>query len=72
MVISPYAKQNYVDHTVTDQTSTLRFIEDNWLGGQRIAGSFDSLAGRLNSFFDWKNPDASPLILDTNTGLVQK
>src|SRR5262249_52396456 len=29
-VISPYAKQNYVDHSTTDQTSVLRFIEDNW------------------------------------------
>jgi phospholipase C len=47
LVISPYAKQNYVDHTVTDQTSILRFIEDNWLGSQRITGSFDTLAGRF-------------------------
>ncbi len=30
LVISPYAKQNNVDHTLTDQTSVLRFIEDNW------------------------------------------
>ncbi len=68
LVISPYSKQNYVDHTVTDQTSILRFIEDNWLGGQRITGSFDNLAGRLNSFFDFKNPDTTPLILNTSTG----
>jgi phospholipase C len=68
LVISPYSKQNYVDHTVTDQTSILRFVEDNWLGGQRITGSFDNLAGRLNSFFDFKNPDNTPLILNTSTG----
>ena len=39
LVISPYAKQNYVDHALTDTTSVLRFIEDNWnLGrlGNRI------------------------------------
>ena len=30
LVISPYAKTNFVDHTLTDQTSILRFIEDNW------------------------------------------
>ena len=30
LVISPYAKVNYVDHSITDQTSILRFIEDNW------------------------------------------
>ena len=68
LVISPYAKQNYVDHTVTDQSSILRFIEDNWLGGQRITGSFDNLAGRLNTMFDFKNPDTTPFILNTSTG----
>ena len=41
-MVSPYAKQNYVDHTLTDQTSILRFIEDNWLRGERVGGgSFD-------------------------------
>ena len=42
LVISPYARQNYVDHSLTDQSSILRFIEDNWLDGQRIQGSFDA------------------------------
>ena len=69
-MISPYAKQNYVDHTVTDQTSILRFIEDNWLDGQRITGSFDNLAGRLNTMFDFRDPDTTPYILDSSTGLV--
>ena len=72
LVISPFAKQNYVDHTVTDQTSILRFIEDNWLDSQRIMGSFDTLAGRLNSMFEFKNPDNTPYILDPSTGLVTK
>jgi phospholipase C len=72
LVISPFAKQNYVDHTVTDQSSILRFIEDNWLDNQRITGSFDVLAGRLNSMFEFKNPDASPYILDPSTGLVKR
>jgi phospholipase C len=46
LVISPYAKANYVDHTMTDQTSIIRFIEDNWLNGERIGnGSFDAIAG---------------------------
>ena len=47
LVISPYAKQNFVDHTITDQSSIVRFIEDNWLNGQRIQGSFDAIAGPL-------------------------
>jgi phospholipase C len=68
LVISPYAKKNYVDHSVTDQTSILRFIEDNWLDGQRIPGSFDALAGKLNVMFDFKNADASPYLLSPTTG----
>lgn len=69
LVISPYAKRNYVDHTLTDQTSILRFIEDNWLGGQRIPGSFDALAGTLNGMFDFKNsPTQEGFQLNPSTG----
>jgi phospholipase C len=69
MVISPYSKVNYVDNTMTDQTSILRFIEDNWLGGQRISSSsFDNLSGSLNGMFDWSHPDAQPFILNPSTG----
>ena len=69
LVISPYAKQNYVDHSLTDQTSILRFIEDNWLDSQRIPGSFDALAGKLNVMFNfYKAPNTSPLLLSPSTG----
>ena len=30
LVISPWAKQNYVDHTLTNQASIIAFIEYNW------------------------------------------
>jgi phospholipase C len=72
LVISPYARRNYVDHTVTDQTSSIRFIEDNWLGGQRLGnGSFDALAGSLNTMFNFKNPPNQGMyILDPTTGEV--
>ncbi|MGA7313227.1 MAG: alkaline phosphatase family protein [Silvibacterium sp.] len=71
LVISPFAKSNYVDHTITDQSSITRFIEDNWLGGQRITGSFDALAGTLNGMFDFKNePNKGLYLLDPSTGLV--
>jgi phospholipase C len=51
LVLSPFAKKNYVDHTLLDQTSVLKFVEDNWLGGQRIqpGGSFDTIAGSIQS-----------------------
>jgi len=69
MVISPYAKQNFVDHTVTDQSSIVKFIEDNWLGGQRIGqGSFDVRAGSLDNMFDYKSPNFVPLYLNESTG----
>jgi phospholipase C len=29
-VLSPWTKVNYVDHTLTDQSSILRFVEDTW------------------------------------------
>jgi phospholipase C len=73
LVVSPYAKQNYVDHTLTDQTSVLRFIEDNWLDGERVGhGSFDQIAGPITGMFDFKHPNPKQYILDDSTGLVVK
>jgi hypothetical protein len=43
LVISPYAKVDYVDHSLTDQTSILQFIEDNWNLGRIGSSSFDAL-----------------------------
>jgi phospholipase C len=69
LVISPWARQNYVDHGVTDQTSSLRFIEDNWLGGTRIGqGSFDSISGSINNMFDFTAPLNGRLQLSPSTG----
>ena len=69
LLISPYARRNFVDQPLTDQTSVLRFIEDNWLGGERIGhGSFDTLAGSLDGMFDWRRPRFTRLILNPRTG----
>jgi phospholipase C len=73
LVVSPWAKRNFVDHAVTDQTSILRFIEDNWLHGQRIGqGSFDALTGPLDGMFDFgadtSNRRTRRLILSETTG----
>jgi phospholipase C len=71
LVISPFARRNFVDHSLTDQTSVLRFIEDNWLHGERVGGgSFDAIAGSLNAMFDFAHPDARPYILDPTSGRV--
>jgi phospholipase C len=70
LVISPYAKSNFVDHTQSDQSSITKFIQDNWsLPG--IAGSTATGAGSLNSMFDFSGPSAGSnpvLYLDPVTG----
>jgi len=73
LVISPWARHNFVDHTVTDQTSVLRFVEDNWLGGKRLgAGSFDTIANPINNMFNFERPENSgSFILDPSTGTVE-
>jgi phospholipase C len=70
IVISPWALENFVDHSLTDQTSVIRFIEDNWLMGQRIGhGSFDGIANSITQMFNFKTIriDGS-LKLDPHTG----
>ncbi len=57
LVISPWAKANYVDHSITDQSSILRFIEDNWSLGQLGGTSNDFKAGTLNNMFDFDDKD---------------
>jgi phospholipase C len=73
LVISPWAKQNFVDHTLTDQTSIIRFIEDNWLGGQRIGqGSFDSVASSIAQMFNfahYRTGASGILLLNPTTGV---
>ncbi len=70
LVVSPWARQNFVDHSVTDQTSILRFVEDNWLGGQRIGqGSFDALANSITQMFNFsKIRNDGTLFLNPSTG----
>jgi len=68
LVVSPWAKVNFIDDTITDQSSILRFIEDNWNLGQLGNGSTDAIAGSLNNLFDFDGPRAGRLILDPATG----
>jgi phospholipase C len=69
LVISPYAKTNFVDHATTDQASILRFIEDNWRLGRIGGGSFDEIAGPLDNLFDFSRERAPRLWLEPATGL---
>jgi phospholipase C len=81
LVISPWAQPNFIDHTLTIQTSIIRFIENNWNLGQIGGGSFDALpgstvngtfVGNLSEMFNFtqstpQNPNMP--ILSTVTGL---
>jgi phospholipase C len=70
LVISPWAKVNFVDHTPISQASVVRFIEDNWLGGQRIGdGSFDATAGGIMGMFNFTGVGNNPtLFVDPTQG----
>jgi len=71
LVISPYAKTNFVDHSLTDQSSILRFIEDNWGLGRMGNQSFDVKAGPINNMFDFSSSghSAGNLLLNPTTGM---
>ena len=73
IVISPWAKTNYVSDVQISQASIIRFIEDNWLGGTRLGGgSGDATAGSILDMFDFSGSSgtSSPVYLDPNTGSV--
>ena len=69
LVISPYSKTNLIDHSITDQSSILRFIEENWSLGRIGDQSFDSKAGSLTNMVDFAARHANKLFLDPSTGL---
>jgi phospholipase C len=73
LVISGWARHNFVDHTMTDQSSTIHFIEDNWLGGKRLGqGSYDAIASSITQMFDFNQRfDNRLLILNDQTGEVE-
>ncbi|SNT15257.1 phospholipase C [Granulicella rosea] len=75
LVISPWANKNYIDNTVTDQASVVRFIEDTFLSSARLGGgSFDATAGTLNNMFNFTNgavvPNPNVVLLNPTTGQV--
>ena len=75
LVISPWTRENYISHNLTNTVSIIRFIEDNWLFGRRIGGgSYDAVSrsiaafGGLLDFFTF--PHFKPVILNPTTGEV--
>ena len=75
LVISPWTRQNYVSHNLTNTASIVTFIEDNWLGGQRLGdGSYDAISGSLSArggLLDFRTrPHFKAVILNPTTGEV--
>jgi phospholipase C len=71
MLISPYAKSNYVDNTLTEQSSIIKFVEQNWSLGSIGAGSEDVDSGSVDNMFEFGNAQRAPQItLDETTGEV--
>jgi phospholipase C len=75
IVISPYARRGYIDHQVLSFDAYLKFIEDDFLGGQRIDltdGRPDPrpdvrealpILGNLVKDFDFSRRPRRPLLL---------
>jgi phospholipase C len=58
-----------VDHSITDQSSILRFVEDNWDLGRLGNQSYDEVAGTLEHMLDFHHgPHPHRLFLDPSTG----
>jgi phospholipase C len=74
LVISPYTQENYVSSNLTDTASIIKFIEDNWLKGERIPDSFDAVSGSIDApggLLDFNvRPHDTPVILNPTTGAV--
>jgi phospholipase C len=79
LVISPYAKAGYVDHQTLSFDAYLKFIEDDFLGGQRLDPRTDGrpdtrpnvredapMLGDLANDFDFTQPPRAPLLLSTH------
>ena len=79
LVISPFAKNNFIDHQTLSFDAYLKFIEDVFLNGQRIDPKTDgrpdprpdvrenaTQLGNLMSDFDFTQTPRLPLVLPTN------
>lgn len=71
LVVSPWSRINQISHTVRDQTSILRFIEDDFGTGRIGDSSFDDIPGgkaSISGLFDFTAPHGGTLRLDPETG----
>jgi phospholipase C len=76
LVISPYARKGYIDHQTLSHDAYIKFVEDAFLGGQRLNPTTDgrpdprpgvrenaAVLGDLAKDFDFSQAPRSPLVL---------
>jgi phospholipase C len=76
LVISPYARKGYIDHHTLSFDAYLKFIEDDFLGGQRLNPKTDGrpdprpdvrenarILGNLLSDFNFQQTPRKPMVL---------
>ena len=61
LLMSAYARHGFVDHTVLDFTSALKFIEQNW--GLKPLTRRDARASSIAGAFDFSRPPRQPVII---------
>jgi phospholipase C len=61
LLISPYARQHFIDHTSLDFTSIAEFVEKNW--GLAPLTRLDATAGSIMGAFDFRQPPRRPAII---------
>ncbi|PJJ65567.1 phospholipase C [Compostimonas suwonensis] len=64
MLISPFTTPNTISHDPVEQTSVLKFIEDNWQTGRVGDASFDERAGAIDGMFDFDDPQQRAVLLN--------
>jgi phospholipase C len=68
LLISAYAREGLVDHTVLDYTSALKFIEQNWRLAPLTAR--DAQANSLISAFDFAAPARAPDLIPSGARVL--
>jgi phospholipase C len=79
LVISPYARKGYIDHSIYSSDAYLKFIEDDFLGGARLNPATDNrpdrrpdvrenapILGDLASDFNFSQQPRPAFLLPTN------
>ena len=71
LLVSPWARSNYVSSTLLDQASVVKFIEDNWHVPAMGNGASDAAAGSSSLMFDFNGKPQRPVFLNPKNGEIR-